>query len=105
LTKTVKPKLETSTFWCLCGFFPNSLKKEAHCCFDQKGGSGTLSLNYLGMGKERLRVGEKESFQAQHVRDYWLSLLSRLILPEGSTRVLEARGDLYSQATETMKEA
>jgi hypothetical protein len=33
-------------------------------------GRGTLILNYLGNGKERLRVGEKESFQAQWMRDY-----------------------------------
>jgi hypothetical protein len=29
----------------------------------------------------------------------------QLILPKGSTGAVEARGDLYSQATETMKEA
>jgi hypothetical protein len=58
LPKTVKPKLETSTFWCLQGFFPNSLKKEAHCCLEQRG-ERTLTLNCLGKGKERLRVGGK----------------------------------------------
>jgi hypothetical protein len=41
LTKTVKPKLETSIFWCLQGFFPNSLKKEAHYCSEQKGEGDT----------------------------------------------------------------
>jgi hypothetical protein len=41
LTKTVKPKLETNTFWCLQGFFPNSLKKEAHCCLEQRGEDDT----------------------------------------------------------------
>jgi hypothetical protein len=59
----------------------------------------------LGKGKERMRVGGKESFQAQCMRDYWSSLLSRSILPKGSTGALEARGDLHSQAMETMKEA
>jgi hypothetical protein len=59
----------------------------------------------LGKRKERLRVGRKESFQVQRMRDYWSSLLSSLILPEGSTGALEARGDLHSWATETMKEA
>jgi hypothetical protein len=39
------------------------------------------------------------------MRDYWPSLLSRSILPKGSTGALEARGDLHSRATETMKEA
>jgi hypothetical protein len=67
-------------------------------------GRGTLILNCLGKGKERLRVGGKESFQAQCMRDYWSSLLSRLILPKGCTGALEARGDLHSQAMESMKE-
>jgi hypothetical protein len=38
-----------------------------------------LILNYLGKRKEKMRIGEKEGFQAQHMRDYWSSLLSRLI--------------------------
>jgi hypothetical protein len=33
-----------------------------------------------------------------------VTLLSRLILPKGNTGALEARGDLHSQAMETMKE-
>jgi hypothetical protein len=61
LTKAVKPELETSTFWCLEGFFPYSPKKEAHCCLEQRGGGkGTLILNYLEKGKERLRFEEKK---------------------------------------------
>jgi hypothetical protein len=59
----------------------------------------------LGKQKERMRVGEKESFQAQRMRDYWSSLLYRSILPKGSTGALGSRGDLYSQAMETMKDA
>jgi hypothetical protein len=59
----------------------------------------------LGKRKEKLRVGRKESFQAQLTRDYWSFLLSRSILPEGNTGTLELRGDLHSQATTTMKEA
>jgi hypothetical protein len=59
----------------------------------------------LGKKKERPMVGEKESFQAYCMRDYWSSLLSRLILPESSTGALEAGGDLHSRAMETMKEA
>jgi hypothetical protein len=65
LTKTIKPKLETSIFWCLQGFLPNSLKKEAHCCLKQRG-EGTLTLKYLGKGKERLRIGEKEFLSSTH---------------------------------------
>jgi hypothetical protein len=84
LTKTVKPKLETITFWCLERFFPNSLKKEAHCYLEHSG-EGALILNCLGKGKERLRIGGKESFQAQHMRDYWSSQLSRSILQYRST--------------------
>jgi hypothetical protein len=38
--------------------------------FTAKAGRGALILNCLGKGKERLRVGEKESFQAQCMRDY-----------------------------------
>jgi hypothetical protein len=64
----------------------------------------TLILNCLGKRKERLRVGGKESFQVQRMRDYWSSLFSRSILPKGSTGALDARGDLHSQAKETMKE-
>jgi hypothetical protein len=61
-------------------------------------------MNYLGKGKERVRVGGKESFQAQHMWDYWSSLLSRSILPKGCTGALVTRGDLHSRAMETMKE-
>jgi hypothetical protein len=43
------------------GIFPNSLKKEAHCCL---GDRGTLILNFLGKRKERLKIGGKESFLA-----------------------------------------
>jgi small ligand-binding sensory domain FIST len=79
------------------------VKKQAHCCLEQSG-EGALILNCLGKGKERLSVGGKESFQAQCMRDYWSSLLSRSILPEGSTGTLEAGGDLHSWVMETMKE-
>jgi hypothetical protein len=33
-------------------------------------GRGTPILNCLGKGKERLRVGGKEIFQAQRMKDY-----------------------------------
>jgi hypothetical protein len=103
LTKTVKPKLEISTFWCLQGLFPNSLKKEAQCCLEQRGEGNTYPE--LPGKEEGEAVGwGKESFQTQCVKDYWSPLLSRSILHKGSIGALEARGDLHSWATETMKE-
>jgi hypothetical protein len=84
------------------GIFPNSLKKEAHCCLEQTGEGGTHP-ELPGKGEGEAEGWGKESFQAQCMRDYWSSLLSRLILPKGSTGALEARGDLHSRATETMK--
>jgi hypothetical protein len=59
----------------------------------------------LGKRKERLRVGGKESSQDQCMKDYSSSLLSWSVLPKGSPGALEARSDLHSWATETMKEA
>jgi hypothetical protein len=85
--------------------FPKLPEERSSLLFRAKRGRRTLILNYLGKGKESLRVGGKESFQAQHMRDYWSPLLSRSILPKGSTGALEARVDLLSQAMETMKEA
>jgi hypothetical protein len=41
LTKTVKLKLEISSSWCLQEFFPNSVKKEVHCCLEQRGDRDT----------------------------------------------------------------
>jgi hypothetical protein len=52
------------------GIFPKLPEERSSLLFTAKVGRGTRILNYLGKGKERLRVGEKESFQAQHVRDY-----------------------------------
>jgi hypothetical protein len=59
----------------------------------------------LEKGEERLRIGGKQRFQAQCMRDYWLPLLPRSILPKGSTGALKVRGDLHSLGTETMKGA
>jgi hypothetical protein len=56
----------------------------------------------LGKSKEKLRIGGKESFQAQCMREYCSLLLPRSIL-RGSTGALEARGDLHSRATGTMR--
>jgi hypothetical protein len=78
------------------GIFPKFPEEGSPLLFRAKGG-GALILNYLGKGKERLRIGGKESFQAQHMRYYWLPLLPKLILPESSTGELEARGDLHSR--------
>jgi hypothetical protein len=41
------------------------LKKEAHCCLEQRG-KGTLILNYLRKGKERLRIEGKEFPGSMH---------------------------------------
>jgi hypothetical protein len=48
--------------------FQTWLKKEAHCCLEQRG--RPLILIYLGKKKQKLRIGGKESFQAQCIRDY-----------------------------------
>jgi small ligand-binding sensory domain FIST len=85
--------------------FPKLPEERSSVLFTAKVRRGTLIPNCLGKGKERLRVGGKESYQSQHMRDYLSSLLSRSILPKGGTGALEARDDLHSWATETMKEA
>jgi hypothetical protein len=59
------------------GIFPKLPEERSSLLFRAKGDRGTLILNCLGKGKERMRVGGKESFQAQCMRDYWSSLLSR----------------------------
>jgi hypothetical protein len=50
--------------------FPK-LPEERSSLLLEQSGEGALILNCLGKGKERLRVGGKESFQAQCMRDYW----------------------------------
>jgi hypothetical protein len=50
------------------GIFPKLPEEGSPLLFRAKG-EGTLILNYLGKGKERLRVEGKESFQAQCMRD------------------------------------
>jgi hypothetical protein len=71
-------------FWCLSqgmqGFFPNSLKKEPHCCLEQRGEATHPEL----LQKEEGEAEDcgKESFQAQRMRDYWSPRLPRSILPE-----------------------
>jgi hypothetical protein len=52
------------------GVFPKLPEERSSLLFTAKAGRGTLILNCLGKGKERLRVEEKESFQAQRMRDY-----------------------------------
>jgi hypothetical protein len=78
-------------------FFPNSLK-EAHCCLEQKGEAIHPEL----LGKEE---GEAEDWVKREFPGSVHEGLSRSILPKGSTGALEARSDLHSWATETMKEA
>jgi hypothetical protein len=81
LDKAVNPKLDTSIFCCLQGYFPKISEEESPPLLRAKGREA-LILNYLGKGRERLRIGGKESFQDQHMRDYWSPLLPRLILTE-----------------------
>jgi hypothetical protein len=104
LTKTVKPKLETSIFWCLQGFFPNSLKKEAHYCSEQKG-EGDTHPELPGKEEGEAEGWWKESFQAQSMRDYWSPLLSRVIQAKGSTGAWEpCTHHMCAHHTENKKE-
>jgi hypothetical protein len=52
------------------GIFPRLPEERSSLLFTAHVGRGTLILNCLGKGKERLRVGEKDSFQAQLMRDF-----------------------------------
>jgi hypothetical protein len=52
------------------GIFPKLLEERSSLLFTAKVWRGTFILNFLRKGKKRLRVGEKESFQAQRMRDY-----------------------------------
>jgi hypothetical protein len=62
LTKTIKAKLETSTFLRPVRIFPKLPEERSALLFIAKAGRGTLILNCLGKGKERLRVGRKRVF-------------------------------------------
>jgi hypothetical protein len=42
--------------------FPKLPEERSSLLFRAKWGGGTFTLSYLGKGKERLRVGKKESF-------------------------------------------
>jgi hypothetical protein len=53
------------------GVFPKLSEEVSPLLFRAKGERGTFILSYLGKGKERLRIGGKENFQAQRMRDYW----------------------------------
>jgi hypothetical protein len=103
LDKTVKPKLETSTFWCLQGFSPNSLKKEAHCCLEQSG-KGDTHPELFGKRKGETEDWGKREFPGSTHKGFLVTLLSMSFLPEASTGALEGRGDLHSWAMEIMKE-
>jgi hypothetical protein len=52
------------------GIFSKLPEERSSLLFIVKAGRGILILNCLGKGKKRLRFGEKESFQAQRMRDY-----------------------------------
>jgi hypothetical protein len=61
LTNTVKPKLQIRTFWCLQGFFPNSLKKEANCYLEQRR-EGDTHPQLLGKGEGEAEAWGKREF-------------------------------------------
>jgi hypothetical protein len=50
--------------------FPKLPEERSSVLFTAKVRRGTLIPNCLGKGKERLRVGGKESYQSQHMRDH-----------------------------------
>jgi hypothetical protein len=71
----IKDKMEQGRDQNGCkGFFPKLLKKEAHCCLEQKGEVTHPEL--LGKKEGEAEDLWKKSFQAQCLRDYWSSLLS-----------------------------
>jgi hypothetical protein len=49
--------------------FPKLPEERSSLLFRAKAGKRTLILNCLEKRKERLSVGGKENFQAQHMRD------------------------------------
>jgi hypothetical protein len=57
----------------------------------------------MGKRKERLRVGEKESFPGSKHEGLLIIPAVQVVPDKGSTGALEARGDLHSRAMETMK--
>jgi hypothetical protein len=50
------------------GSLPDSAK-EAHCCLEQRGEA--IHPELLGKEEGEAEDWGKESFQAQHMRDYW----------------------------------
>jgi hypothetical protein len=83
------------------GSLPDSAK-EAHSCLEQRGEA--IHPELLGKEEGEAEDWGKESFQAQHMRDYWSSLLFRSILPK---TVLEhwKQGVTSTLAIGTTKEA
>jgi hypothetical protein len=77
-------------------------KEESHCCLEQKGEATHPEL--LGKGEGEAEDWEKREFPGSMHVGLLVATAAQLILPEGSTGALEARGDLHSQAMETMKE-
>jgi hypothetical protein len=48
------------------GIFPKFPEERSSLLFRVNGGRGTLRLNFLGKGKERMRVGGKEFPGSKH---------------------------------------
>jgi hypothetical protein len=59
---------------------------------------------YLGKRKEKLRTGGKEEFPGSMHEGLLVITVVHVIPARGSTGALEARGDLHSRATGTVKE-
>jgi hypothetical protein len=60
-------------------------------------------LNYLGKRKEKLRIRGKAFPGSTHKGSLVITII-QVNPARGSTRALETRGDLHSQAMETMEE-
>jgi hypothetical protein len=62
------------------GISPKLAEEGSPLLFRSKGERGTLILNYLGKGKERLRIGGKKFPGSMH-EELLVTLMPRLILP------------------------
>jgi hypothetical protein len=90
LTKAGKPNLETSTSWCLQGFFPNTLKKEAHCYLEQSVEEDTHP-ELLGKGE-----GEAEDWRKRKLT----GSTHEGLLVATAAQVYPAQGQYWSAGSE-----
>jgi hypothetical protein len=61
------------------------LKKKAHCCLEQRE-KGGIHLELFGKGEGEDEDRRKREFPDSMLEGLLVTLLSRLILPEGSTQ-------------------